>query len=413
MRVLVMTKIFPNAAEPLSAPFNRQQIAALGRRCDVEVLAPIPWFPGAGLFSRWSGAGRLTGVPPAESIDGLDVTHPRTPYLPRFGHVLSAALYGAALYPAVRRRRGRFDVLLGTWAYPDGVAAVALGRAMGVPTVVKLHGSDMDVLSKRPSLRRQLAWALPRAARVVAVSRALGQQAAALGVAADRIDIVTNGVDSTLFHPRDRVAARAELGRAGDARRWILYVGRVEADKGMLELGPAFTRLAAASPDVALMVVGDGKARAAMEETLRPLGDRVVFAGARPFAEVPVWMGACDLLTLPSHHEGTPNVLLEALSSGRRVVATRVGGIPDVVHRPELGALVPVGDVDALAAALGDVATQPYDAAAVAALGARGGWDESAARLQDVLARACGAPVGAGAGAGAAADHGRSVADAG
>jgi glycosyltransferase involved in cell wall biosynthesis len=408
-----MTKIFPNAAEPLSAPFNRQQIAALGRRCDVEVLAPIPWFPGAGLFSRWSGAGRLTGVPPAESIDGLDVTHPRTPYLPRFGHVLSAALYGAALYPAVRRRRGRFDVLLGTWAYPDGVAAVALGRAMGVPTVVKLHGSDMDVLSKRPSLRRQLAWALPRAARVVAVSRALGQQAAALGVAADRIDIVTNGVDSTLFHPRDRVAARAELGRAGDARRWILYVGRVEADKGMLELGPAFTRLAAASPDVALMVVGDGKARAAMEETLRPLGDRVVFAGARPFAEVPVWMGACDLLTLPSHHEGTPNVLLEALSSGRRVVATRVGGIPDVVHRPELGALVPVGDVDALAAALGDVATQPYDAAAVAALGARGGWDESAARLQDVLARACGAPVGAGAGAGAAADHGRSVADAG
>src|SRR5215510_8641764 len=103
MRVLVMTKIFPNAAEPLSAPFNRQQIAALGRRCDVEVLAPIPWFPGARLFARWSSAG----------------------------------LYGAALYRELRRRKGQFDVLLGTWAYPDGVAAVALGRAMSVPTVVK------------------------------------------------------------------------------------------------------------------------------------------------------------------------------------------------------------------------------------------------------------------------------------
>jgi hypothetical protein len=66
------------------------------------------------------------------------------------------------------------------------------------------------------------------------------------------------------------------------------------------------------------------------------------------------------------------------------------------VHRPELGALVPVGDADALAAALGEVARQPYDGAAVAALGARGGWDESAARLQDVLARACGLPVAAG-----------------
>jgi glycosyltransferase involved in cell wall biosynthesis len=243
----------------------------------------------------------------------------------------------------------------------------------------------MDVLSKRPALRRQLAWALPQAARVVAVSRALGEQAEALGVARDRIDIVTNGVDAALFHPRDRAAARAELGRAGDTRRWILFVGRVEADKGMLELAPAFLRLAAANPDAALFIVGDGKARAAMEEVLRPLGDRVVFAGARPFAEVPIWMGACDLLTLPSH--------LEALASGRRVVATRVGGIPDVVHRPELGTLVPVGDADALAAALAEVLAAPYDGGAVAALGARGGWDESAARLHDVLARACGAPT--------------------
>jgi teichuronic acid biosynthesis glycosyltransferase TuaC len=396
MRVLVMTKIFPNAEEPLSAPFNRQQIAALGRRCEVEVLAPIPWFPGARLVSRWTAAGRLTKVPRHDRIDGLDVTHPRSPYLPRFGHALSAALYGAALYPELRKRRGRFDVLLGTWAYPDGVAAVALGRAMSLPTVVKLHGSDMDVLSKRPSLRRQLAWALPRAARVVAVSRALGEQAQGLGVAADRIDIVTNGVDGTLFHPRDRAQSRAELGRAGDKRKWIVFVGRVEVDKGATELAAAFRELAATRADAALFVIGDGKARAAMEETLRPFADRVTFAGPRPFAEVPVWMGACDVLTLPSHHEGTPNVLLEALASGRRVVATRVGGIPDVVHRAELGTLVPVGDAGALAAALGDAVATDYDGRALAAIGARGGWDESAARLEATLRRACGmAPDGA------------------
>src|SRR4029077_12245108 len=129
------------------------------------------------------------------------------------GHALSAGLYSAALYREIRRRKGQFDVLLGTWAYPDGVAAVALGRALGLPTVVKLHGSDMDVLSKRPALRRQLAWALPRAARVVGGSRALGDQAAALGVPRDRIEIVTNGVDGALFRPRDLAASRAELGR--------------------------------------------------------------------------------------------------------------------------------------------------------------------------------------------------------
>jgi teichuronic acid biosynthesis glycosyltransferase TuaC len=392
MRVLVVTKIFPNAVEPLSAPFNRQQLAALGRRCAVEVLATIPWFPAAGALARWSPAGALGAVPRTEQIDGLRVTHPRVLYLPRVGHALSAALYAASVLPAVLRRRGRFDVLLGSWAYPDGVAAVALGRALGVPTVVKLHGSDIDVLAERPALRRQLALALPRAARVVAVSRALAAKAEALGVAPDRIDVVTNGVDAILFHPRDRAAARAALGHAGDARPWLLYVGRVEEDKGAHELAAAFARVAAARPqlDARLVVVGDGKARAALEETLRSLGERALFVGPRPLPEIPLWMGACDVLTLPSHHEGTPNVLLEALACGRRIVATRVGGIPDVVHRAELGALVPVGDVDALTDALADALATPYDASAVAALGARGGWDESAARLLASLERARG-----------------------
>jgi glycosyltransferase involved in cell wall biosynthesis len=396
MRVLVVTKIFPNALEPLSAPFNRQQIAALGRRCHVEVLATIPWFPGAGLLARWSPAGKLTRVPHRDRIDGLEVAHPRVLYVPRFGHNLSAAFYAASVLPELLRRRHSFDVLLGTWGYPDAVAAVALGRALRVPTVVKLHGSDMDVLAKRPLLRRQLALALPRAARVVAVSRALADAARALGVPADRIDVIGNGVDAQLFHPRDRAAARAELGHAGDARKWILYVGRIEAEKGALDLAAAFARLAADRTDVALVMVGEGRGRGAVEEALRPLGDRALLVGPQPLEKVPVWMAAADLLTLPSHHEGTPNVVLEALACGRRVVATRVGGIPDVVHRPELGTLVEVSDVPALAAALTEAAATPYDPAAVAALGARGGWDESAAKLQATLERARAAHSGGG-----------------
>jgi len=388
MRVLAVTKIFPNAVEPLSAPFNRQQLAALGRRCDVEVLATIPWFPGAGAFSRWSSAGKLSAVPRHDWIDGLAVAHPRVPYLPRFGHALSGALYAASVLPDLIQRRGQYDVILGTWAYPDGAAVAALGQLLGVPTVVKLHGSDMDILAKRPSLRRQMQLALPRAGRVVAVSRSLAAAARELGVPDDRIDLIGNGVDSELFHPRDRAAARAELGHAGDTRKWIVYVGRLEADKGVPDLAIAFQQVAAARSDAVLVLIGDGKARAAAEEMLKPLGDRVLFLGARPLAEVPVWMGACDILTLPSHHEGTPNVLLEALACGRRVVATRVGGIPDVVHRDELGALVPASDPGALAQALLAALATEYDGAVVAALGSRGGWDESAGRLHDTLLRA-------------------------
>src|SRR5579863_1368349 len=106
LRVLVVTKIFPNAAEPTSAPFNRQQIVALSRLCHVEVLATIPWYPGAGLLAGRSSAGRLTRVPDRETIDGVDVRHPRTLFVPRVLHGLWAPLYLASLAPLVTRYRG-------------------------------------------------------------------------------------------------------------------------------------------------------------------------------------------------------------------------------------------------------------------------------------------------------------------
>lgn len=385
MRVLIVTKIFPNAVEPLSSPFNRQQFAALGRRCDVEVLATIPWFPGARAFGRWSTAGRLAGVPRRETIDGLPVVHPRFIYLPRVAVGTQGALYAASIAVEALRRRGKFDVVLGSWAYPDGVAAIALARLLGVPAVVKVHGSDLNVIAKMDGAARNLRFALPRARRVVAVSRPLADEVAGFGVPRERIDVVPNGVDSDLFRPADRAAARAELGHGGDRRRWILYVGRLEPAKGVLDLLGAFTRLAARRDDVRLVLVGDGSARAACAEAAQRLGDRILAPGARPLAEVPRWMAACDVLTLPSWNEGTPNVLLEALACGRRVVATRVGGIPDVVASDAIGELVPARDPAALADALERAAVAHYDPDAVARAGARGSWTESAARLEASL----------------------------
>jgi glycosyltransferase involved in cell wall biosynthesis len=99
-------------------------------------------------------------------------------------------------------------------------------------------------------------------------------------------------------------------------------------------------------------------------------------------------MAACDVLVLPSHTEGTPHVVLEALASGRRVVATSVGGVPDLITDSKLGTLVPAKDSDALADALVLALRQPYDAGEVARLGARGGWAASAKALHDVLADA-------------------------
>ena len=383
MRVLAITKIFPNSAEPLSAPFNRQQFAALGERCDLEVMATIPWFPGAGLVGKWSSAGKLARVPMRETIAGMDVVHPRTLFLPRLAHATWGPLYAASIAPVVARYRNKVDVVLGSWAYPDGFAAVVAARLLGVPAVIKLHGSDINTLAKLPGPRRMLAWALPRAAKVVAVSRPLAEEAIALGAPRDRVAIVMNGVDGELFFPRDRAAARAELGLPGGPL--AVYCGNLKPEKGVMDLAAAWEHVAAAMPDATLAMVGGGPLE---DELAAKVGASVRLVGPQPLERVPVWMAAADILVLPSHVEGTPNVVLEALASGRRVVATAVGGVPDLITTPALGALSPPHDPDALADAIAHALRTSYDAAEVARLGARGGWAASAAALHDVLVAA-------------------------
>lgn len=388
MRVLAITKIFPNAAEPLSAPFNRQQFAALATRCELEVLATIPWFPGAGLVARWSSAGKLAAVPRRDRIAGIAVRHPRTLFVPRLAHGAWGPLYAASLAPALLRYRGKIDVVLGSWAYPDGFAAVVAARLLGVPCVVKLHGSDINVMAKLPGPRRQTAWALSRAARVVAVSRALADEVVALGVPRERVAVVLNGVDGALFHPRDRAAARSEL--ALPAGPMALYVGNLKPEKGVADLARAWQGVVRELPDARLAIVGGGPERAALEAALPP---RATLYGPQPLTAIPAWLAACDVLVLPSHIEGTPNVVLEALACGRRVVATAVGGVPDLLTDPLLGVLVPAREPDALTRALTEALRTPYAPEAVAERGAHGGWDASAAALHAVLVAAADASV--------------------
>ncbi len=387
MRVLAITKIFPNAAEPLSAPFNRQQFTALRQLCDLEVMATIPWFPGASLISRWSSAGKLARVPALEVIAEIPVSHPRTLFVPRLAHVAWGPLYAASIAPALARYRGKVDVVLGSWAYPDGFAAVIAGRLLGVPSVVKLHGSDINVIAKLPGPRRLVGWALPRAARVVAVSRPLADEAVALGASPERVAVVMNGVDGELFKPQDRTTARLALGLtpAQQGGPLALYVGNLKPEKGVVELGRAWPEVVRRVPNAQLIVVGGGPLR---DQVAAHAGSNVQLVGPQPLERIPLWMAACDALVLPSHVEGTPNVVLEALASGRRVVASNVGGVPDLLTSPKLGALVPPRDVDALATAIGDALRFDYDPIEVARIGARGGWTASAAALHEVLVQA-------------------------
>jgi glycosyltransferase involved in cell wall biosynthesis len=215
-----------------------------------------------------------------------------------------------------------------------------------------------------------------------------------LGAPPGRVDVVPNGIDRTRFRPRDRAAARLALGLPLD-RRLVLYVGNVEAHKGSLDLVRAFATLVRRVGNATLVIVGDGAAMAECRMLTRQLGIEVSFVGARPHEEIPQWMAACDVCTLPSWNEGTPNVVLEALACGRRIVATRVGGTPAIVTSETLGILVPPKDPLALATALEKALSldRPFDAEAVSAALDAPDWRDSAQRLHASLVAARSASI--------------------
>ena len=395
MRVLAITQIWPNRVEPHRTPFNLQQFKCLRERgdCEIEVIDAIAHLPGSRLLALASrAAGRaprvaqLGGLPARDTIGGIETHYMRQMYVPKIGVPVAVPLYLASLVP-YRALLREADVILGTWAYPDGCAAILAARAYGKPCAVKVHGTDVNTIAKRPSVRAILRRVLPQADALISVSAGLSEELEGLGVPREKIHLVRNGVDKAVFAPRDKGEARRGLGVSPSAPV-VLFAGRLESGKGMAELLEAIPLVRARVPGVVFVVLGDGEWTARVAKAAAESEGAIVAPGTRPLKEVAAWLAACDVFTLPSWMEGTPNVVLEALASGRPVVATNVGGIPQVLPAPDAGRLVPPRDARALAEALvetlGGVQKGEFAPARVAAFGPKS-WKESAEALHAVL----------------------------
>lgn len=387
--IVTFTNLFPSSAMPQHGLFveDRMRRVAAASGLHWRVIAPVPevpWVLRSSSYRRWRR------VPASEHRGGVEVAHPRYRHWPGFSlrRQADAMARGASAATAAAARQGAI-VLDAHYVWPDGVAAAVLAAELGVPFTITARGTDLNVIARDPFVARRIAEVAPRALGLFAVSRALADRFAEIaGLDRERVAEVRNGVDLLRFAPGDAAAARRRLGLPASGRL-LLGVGRLVAGKGF---GVAAQALADLPSDVGLVLVGDGPERAAIAERGR---GRVTFLGSRAPDEVAACYRACDLLVLPSEREGWPNVVTEALASGLRVVATAVGGIPEIFDEPgpgvsPLGALVPPGDAPAFAAAIAAVLAVPPDPAAVRGFAARYSWDAPVAFLSGVFRKALG-----------------------
>jgi glycosyltransferase involved in cell wall biosynthesis len=272
-------------------------------------------------------------------------------------------------YRLVKRlhRRYKYDCIDAHYIYPDGFAAVLLGKVLDVPVCVSARGSDITLYPTFRQIRPMIRFTLRHAAGLVSVSSALAEGMLALGASADKMKVIGNGVDTQLFCPVSRQEARQKLGVPPDAQLVISVAGLVES-KGHALLLRAVERLALRLPKLCLACIGEGILRGEIESLIRhlQLEQHVRLVGLVPNEELKYWYGAADVSCLASTREGWPNVILESLACGTPVVATRVGGIPQVIDSPKLGMTV-LRDINSFTEALETSLTRTWDRDALVA----------------------------------------------
>ena len=383
MRLLFVSNLFPDTREPHRGLDNATVLHHLNAQWDIRALALRPTLP---LRSgTWSARVEDSRLQPEFLA---------TPYLPKIGSRWNHRLMARALRAPLRAIRDRFpfDAVLSSWIYPDSCAVAQLSGELGFPFVAIAQGSDVHQYLRHPVRRKIIAQALPAASAVITRSAELARLLGEAGVDPALLHTVYNGVNRACFRPAERAAARQALNLQQDVQI-ILFVGNFYPVKNPLLLIEAHSQVCDDNTlsRTKLIMLGDGP----LAGNARALGDQlhfgpnVVLAGRKSAAEIARYMQAADVLCVPSVNEGVPNVVLEAFACGLPVVASRVGGIPEVHPGETCGRLVEPR-LATVAAALRAVLREPPPSAPIAEYGAQFTWERTAAEYHALLLAAAG-----------------------
>jgi teichuronic acid biosynthesis glycosyltransferase TuaC len=386
IKLITFTTLYPNSTRPAHGIFveNRLRHLVAGSKIVSRVVAPVPWFPLR--TSRFGSYARYASVPLHEIRNGIAVDHPRYPLMPKVGMTLAPWLMAAALRAKLVRisQNGYdFDVIDAHYFYPDGVAAIILGRNLQKPVVITARGSDLNQIADYFFPRYMIQWAAKRSAGLVTVCQALKEKLIQMGTDAEKITVLRNGVDLAIFQPpKDRIALRNSL-HLGESKI-LLSIGGLISRKGHDLVIRALINL----PGFKLLIAGEGPEKNALLRLAATVGvqERVEFLGVIAHERLSDYYGSVDATILASSREGWANVLLESMACGTPVVATAIWGTPEIVTQPEAGVLVRDRDSDGIASGVQALFSRYPDRTATRRFAEQFSWDATTTGQEELFA---------------------------
>jgi len=257
------------------------------------------------------------------------------------------------------------DLILNSWLYPEGYASMLCGQALEVPVVHYCVGSDLQRIPD-PFTDYFTKRVLRHASGIIAKSEDLARIAVEFGAPKSNTRTILNGFDRNVFSIRDRREARSQL-KLPLGQRIVLYAGNIVESKGVVDLVRAVAETGPQAETFHVYLLGGGPYSEPLSIMIKKSGltDRITLQGPIPNHDMPKWFAACNLFCLPSHSEGCPNVIVEARACGRPVVATHVGGIPEITNS-DCAILVPPRSPKSLARAILEALERNWESAKIA-----------------------------------------------
>ncbi|CAN2042466.1 teichuronic acid biosynthesis glycosyltransferase TuaC [Candidatus Magnetomoraceae bacterium gMMP-15] len=341
--ILIITNLFPNSHENTRGIFIKQLVDQLLEFYNIEVIAPVPWFPK--FFSFFCS--NYKNLPYQEEIDGILVYHPRYFVIPKTCRSLYGFFYFFSLFPLLKKlcKIKKIDLISAHWIYPDGFAAVLCAKFLNIKISLHALGCDINQFTKYYFRRKMIGFALSNSDVNIVKNTELKKKIISLRVPAEKNKLIMNGVNRKEFKPLNMAECRNKLNWPQN-KRIILFVGNFQEEKGLKYLIQAYYMIRQEMDNVLLFIIGGGRLEQRIKKLVTDLDvdDGVKFCGMIKHTDISIYLNSCDILCVPSLREGCPNIVIEALSCGKPVVASKVGGVPEIITSVDFGIMVNPAD---------------------------------------------------------------------